>query len=90
MSRVKASGWIVSLRAGVWMGLRLVGLVPVSEHKRVVAESEEFRISSDIKHANLELSQALVRELERLVCSLRNDLALANLQEANRQEREER
>lgn len=67
MSRVKTGGWIVSLKAGVFRGLRLAGLVPVSEHKQVVAEAEEFRISSDIKHANLELSQAQLAELQRRV-----------------------
>lgn len=65
MSRVKTGGWIVSLKAGVLRGLRLAGLVPVSEHMQVVAEAEAFRISSDIKHANLELSQAQLAELQR-------------------------
>lgn len=67
MSRVKTGGWIVSLKAGVLRGLRLAGLVPVSEHKQVVAEAEAFRISSDIKNANLELSQAQLAELQRRV-----------------------
>lgn len=71
-------------------GERCAEYVLASEYDRLAAEHEAFRISSDIKHANLELSQAHLTELERLVCSLRNDLALANLQEANRQEREER
>ena len=90
MKRIEAKGWIASVKVWGRKGLRLAGLVPVSEHKQVIAEAEAFRISSDIKHANLELNQGRVRELERLGCSLRNDLALANLQEANRQERAER
>lgn len=71
-------------------GERCAEYVLASEYERLAAEHEAFRISSGIKHANLELIHAQLEELERLVCSLRNDLALANLQEANRQERAER
>lgn len=61
MSRIKAKGGIVSVKAWARKVLRLAGLVPISEHKWVVAEAEEFRISSDIKQANLDLLQGNCR-----------------------------